>query len=248
MAYQLSRRQWAFSIAYGQSMITLLVLLNVFFPQYLNLTFIIFIIGMVAFTAITMKTQLRHIVGKEAKEIKEGRKLFVGRPREVTELQRSDPRLVGELKPMLKSSLMSFLGLIVILVWYPLYFNVVGGVARDPEVDVITRVLLFLAGYEIPYLMITGMNLLSRRGVKEYIQVVNKYEVYDRGIVGMGIAAKFPLEGYAVNVNPTRKFVELIKSSGKAVVKYRFYTKSYDRLADIIRRYGEPRRLEFKRR
>ncbi len=246
MSYQLSKKQWIISIAYGQSMITLLTVLNVFYPQYLGYTFIIFIIGMVVFMAFMMKSQLKHITSKEAKEIKSGRRLYKSDPREVKELQASDHKLVQELKPMMKSAGISFLGMIVILIWYPMYFGYARGVAESTT-DVLTRVIIFLAGYEIPYVLITTMNVLTRRSVKEVVQVVNSYEIYDKGVLGMGLTIKFPMDentNYKVIVNPSRKFVEFVTKRGKTLIRYRLYTKSVERVADLIKRYGKPPKIE----
>ncbi len=248
MAYQFSRRQWAFSIAYGQTIIAILTIINVFYPQYLNYTFIIFIIGMVVFTAITMKTQLKHITGKEAKEIKEGKRLFKSRPDEVKELQMKDPRLVQELKPMLKMTMVSFLSLIILLVWYPTYFGWARSFAADQAVDTMTKIAVFLAGYEIPYAIMMTINMFSRRRMKETVQVIMNYEIYDKGVVGTGLVIKFPLDtNYAVRISPIRKFIELVKSEGGTTIRYRLYTKSYERLWDIIRKYGNPQKYEYEK-
>jgi len=228
-------------------MITLLVVLNVFYPQYLGYTFIVFVIGMIVFTVIMMKSQLKHIVGKEVKEIKEGRKLYVARPDEVLSLQKMDLQLISELKPMLRSTLMSFLTFIVFIIWYPTYFGYARSVAESIT-DVITKVIIFLIGYEVPYAVITLINRLSQRALKEVIQVVSKYEVYDRGIVGTGITIRFPLDNnYSIKVNSRRRFLDIILSRGKVKVKYRFYSKNLSRLAEIIKRYGNPVSIEIER-
>ena len=247
MSYQLSRKQWIISLVYGQSMITLLTVLNVFYHEYLGYTFIIFILGMVVFMAIMMKSQLKHITSKEAKEIKSGRRLYRSNPQEVKELQAKDHKLVQELKPMMKSAAVSFLGMIIILIWYPTYFGYARSIA-EATTDVLIKVIVFLAGYEIPYALITTINMIARRSVKEMVQVVTNYEIYDKGVLGMGLTIKFPIDEnseYKVVVNPSRKFIEFVTKRGKTIIKYRLYTKSVERVADIIKRYGKP--PEFKR-
>ncbi len=243
MAYQMTRKQYVLSILYGQVMIAILVILNVFYPQYLGYTFIIFIIGMVVFTAIMMKTQLKGVFGKESKEIKSGRRLFVGNAKEVTELQRVDIKLISEMKPMFKSTMYSFLTLIILLIWYPLYFSHIKPLVSGS--DVTMRVIAFLAGYEIPYVAITAINQVTRSAVKEMINVIMNYEVYDRGIVGTGLAVKFPLDpNYYLIVSPKRRFVDLVMTRGKFKMRYRFYTKNLSRLVEIIKRYGKPTKIE----
>jgi len=244
----MGRKYYALTVAYGQSMIALLVVLNVFYPQYLNYTFIIFIVAMVIFTAITMRTQLKHIVGKEAKEIKEGKRLFSTDSKEVMAIQSTDTEVINELKPMFKATMTSFLSLIVLFVWYPLYFGYARSAASAEGVDVLTKVLVFLAGYEIPYASFMIINRLTQRSLREVVQVVTKYGVYDRGIVGTGITIKFPLnDNYSIKVNSRRKFMDIIMSRGRAKVRYRFYTRNLTRLIDIVKRYGNPKKIEFEK-
>jgi len=249
MAYQFSSRQWIFSIAYGQSIIAILTIVNVFYPQYLNYTFIVFIIGMVVFTALMMKTQLKHITGKEAKEIKSGRRLFKSKSDEIKDLQLKDPKLVQELKPMLKTTMLSFLSLIVLLAWYPMYFGWARGFVSTAEnADVATKIAVFLAGYEIPYAIMMTINTFTRRRMKETVQVIMNYEVYDKGIIGTGLVINFPLdENYSIRISSARKFVEVIKSERGSAVRYRLYTRSYERLWDIIKRYGNPQKYEYEK-
>ena len=243
MAYQMTRKQYVLSVLYGQVMITVLVILNVFYPQYLGYTFIIFAIGMAVSMAIMMKSQLKGVFGKESREIKSGRRLFVGEAKEVTELQRMDIKLISEMRPMFKSTMYSFLTLIVLLIWYPLYFGHVKAIITNSDISV--RIAAFLAGYEIPYVVITVINQLTRSTVKEMINVVMNYEVYDRGIVGPGLAVKFPLDpNYYLIVSPKRRFVDLVMTRGKFRMRYRFYTKNLSRLVEIIKRYGKLTKVE----
>ncbi len=245
MAYQMSKRQLMISMVYGQAMIGVLTVLNVFFPEYLGYTFIIFIIGMGVFAALSARTMLKHVRSREAREIRSGKLLLKADPKVVKELQAADAeRLTREMMPAAKAMLVPFLGLIVVFAWYPTYFGYATPIARSTD-DVLVRVLIFLAGYEIPYSIIMGLNFLSRRALKEMVQVVQSYEVYDRGILGPGIVEFFPLDTkkYKVVYSPVRKFVELRKL-GKPIVKFRFYTKRYERFIDILKRYGGVKDVE----
>ncbi|RLG79083.1 MAG: hypothetical protein DRO10_01160 [Thermoprotei archaeon] len=247
MAYQMSRKQLIFSMVYGQSMIAMLTILNVFYPEYLGYTWIIFLVGMVVFMGITMKSQLKHITSKEAKTIKEGRLLYKSKLEEVRELQAQDKLLVEELKPMMKSAGLSFVGMIIMFVWYFLYFPFARDFATQAE-DLYLRLGVFLLGYELPYVTITLLNLISRRSIKETVQVLNSYEIYDKGVLGMGLTVTFPIDpksNYKVLVDPDRKFVEFIFRQGRMLVRYRLYTKSVKRVADLIKRYGKPPEMEY---
>ncbi len=240
MSFQMSRKQWALSLIYGQGIIIVLTVLNAFFPQYLSYWFIIFIVVMVVYMYFMMRSQLKHITSKEAKEIKGGRLLYKPKPDEIRELQVRDKLLVQELKPMMKFTFLSFIILIATFIWYPIYFGYANNIAHSGNVDMATKIALYLIGYETPYAVVMGTNLLSRKGMREMVQVLNNYEIYDKGLLGMGLTIKFPASDlpYEVTVSKSRKFVQFEQKKGNAVVKYRLYTKSPERVVEILKRYG----------
>ncbi|MCD6324500.1 MAG: DUF2208 family protein [Desulfurococcales archaeon] len=245
MSFQMNRKQWVLSIAYGQGMIAVLTILNVFYPEYLSYWFVIFIGAMFVYMYFMMRTQLKHITSKEAKEIKTGRLLYKGKAEDIRELQVKDHLLVQELKPMMKYTFLSFLILIATFAWYPMYFNYAKTISES-TVDLTTKIAVYLIGYEFPYALVMSTNLLSRKGMKEVVQVLNGYEIYDKGLLGMGLTIKFPVENmpYKVVADRSRKFVQFEQRRGKSVVKYRLYTKSVDRVGDILKRYGKIKEIE----
>ncbi len=245
MSFQMSRKQWTLSILYGQGMIAVLTILNVFYPQYLSYWFVIFIGAMFVYMYFMMRTQLKHITSKEAKEIKAGRLLYRGKAEDIRDLQVKDRLLVQELKPMMKYTFLSFLILIATFAWYPLYFNYARNISQSTA-DLLIKVGVYLLGYEFPYALVMTTNLISRRGMKEMVQVLNSYEIYDKGLLGMGLTIKFPAESlpYRVVADKSRKFVQFEHRRGGSVVKYRLYTKSVDRVVDILKRYGKIKEIE----
>jgi len=229
------------SQVYGQSIIIALSVINTYYPQYLSYTFIIFVISMLIVSYYTVRTSLRHVIGAEAKEIRGGRKLIDVKYDEVMNIVKYDGKLNEELKPMFKTAMLSFINMFVVFAWYFIYFRLAIPYFESVA-DPTYKFIGFLMGYEIPYVGVTLMNLLSRKSLRTSIQVVREYAIYDRGILGSGVAIKFPLTNeYVVKVDPGRKYVELVKVSKGAVTKYRFYSKNYERIAEVISRLGKPK-------
>ncbi|MEM1604772.1 MAG: DUF2208 domain-containing protein [Fervidicoccaceae archaeon] len=85
---------------------------------------------------------------------------------------------------------------------------------------------------------------LKKRGYKPVmINAPRGYLVTSEGIVMYGLAGKqaisFPVKGYKLNYNVQRKFVELIQETDKGIMKLRFYTKSPEKLFEILKRKVE---------
>lgn len=238
VAYYQSRKQLVFSLIYSQILIFSLAIINVFYPQYYQYTFIAFFIVAILFTSWSVRKS-RIGSGISPSEIKVGRLLFKTPRNDVLELQSKDTELVSELKPMLKVSLLNLVIFPVFLVWYWWYFDFI----RTLTIEVAEyKFLAYLIGYEIPYGLVQIINLFGRRAVKSFVQVIAEYEVYDKGIVGTGITLKFPLRAdqYRVEYNTKRMYVDLIQtsSSGRTLIKLRFYAKNPERLHEILRRYA----------
>lgn len=85
---------------------------------------------------------------------------------------------------------------------------------------------------------------LKKSGYKPImINAPRGYLVTNEGIVMYGLTGKqgisFPVKGYKLSYNIQRKFVELIQETDKAIVKLRFYTKSPEKLYEILKRKVE---------
>ncbi|MEM4556472.1 MAG: DUF2208 family protein [Sulfolobales archaeon] len=240
MVYAYSRKFMIFSQLYGQAIILILAVTNTYYPQYLSYTFLIFVVSMFVMMFTAFRTSLKHVVGSEAREIREGRKLLEVKYDEVMNVVKYDSKLNDELKPMMKTTLLSLANMFIIFAWYYIYFNIV--IHSFEGADLTVKFVGFLLGYEIPYIAVTVVNLLTRKSVKTMIQVVRDFTIYDKGIVGSGISVKFPLsDNYVVRVEPARRFVEIAKVDKNSVIKYRFYSKNCDRIADLVNRYGKPK-------
>ncbi len=240
MAYMYSRRFMIFSQIYSQMIILILAVVNTYYPQYLSYTFLIFIGSMFVMMFTTFRTSLKHVIGSEAKEVREGRKLLEVKYDDVMSVARHDAKLNDELKPMMKTTLLSLANMFIIFAWYYIYFNIL--IHSFEGADLTMKFVGFLLGYEIPYIAVTVVSLFTRKSFKTMVQVVRDFIIYDRGVVGSGICIKFPLSSnYVVKVEPSRKFVEIAKVDKNSVIKYRFYSKNYDKIANIVDRYGKPK-------
>lgn len=238
MAYYQSRRQLVFSLVYSQVLIFSLAMINVFYPQYYQYTFIAFFIAAILFTSWSVRKS-RIGSGTPPSEIKTGRLLFKTSRNDVLELQGKDTELVSELKPILKVSLLNLAVFPVFMIWYWWYFDFI----RTLAIEVTEyRFLAYLIGYEVPYGLVQAINIAGRRAVKSFVQVISEYEVYDKGIIGTGITLKFPLkiEQYKVEYNAKRMYVDLVRTNdgGRTFIKLRLYTKNPERLHEILRRYA----------
>ncbi|MEM0038368.1 MAG: DUF2208 family protein [Zestosphaera sp.] len=238
MAYVQSRKQLLVSTVYSQVLILTLATVNVFYPEYYQYTFILFFLAAMVFT--TWSVRKSRVGGKVSpEEVRGGRLLLKSSRSDVMELQSKDSELVAELKPMLKLSMLNLAILPVFFIWYWAYFQFINALTIVEVSEY--RFLAYLIGYEVPFALVQAVNLMSRRSVRVMVQVVSEYEVYDKGVLGTGIALKFPFgeSKYKVEVNTKRMFVDLVQtSSGKSVVKLRFYSKNPERLHEIFRRYG----------
>ncbi len=240
MAYYQSKRQIIVTTMYSQVLIFSLSVVNVFYPQYYQQIFLVFFLAAIMFTAWSVrKTRVGAKVSPE--EVRAGRLLFKASRNDTSELQRVDTELMAELKPMLKVSALNLVVLPIFLIWYWVYFPYVNTLSIVEASEY--RFLAYLAGYEVPFVIIHAMNLATRKLVRTFVQVISEYEIYDKGILGVGVSLKFPLsdEQYKVELNPKRMFVDLIHaSSGRAAVKFRLYSKNPERVYEILKRYGLP--------
>ncbi len=240
MSHMYSSKLMIFNMLYGQAVILLLSTVNTYYPQYLTYTFIVFIIAMIITMIYTMRTSFKHIMGGDAKEVRSGRKLVEVKADEVMNIAKYDSKLNEELRPMMKTSLLSLVNMVIMIAWYYIYFNTV--IHYFEEGDLTYKFIGFLIGYEVPFVGLTLINLITRRSQKVMIQVINNYAVYDKGIVGSGVVVKFPLsKEYSVSVDPVRKFVEISRRDKNITIRYRFYSKNVDRIADIVSRFGKVR-------
>lgn len=242
LSYYLTRKAMVRSLLISQGIITLFVIINLFVPpEYHGIIMTLyFIVFMSVFFVSTIRQQRK---GSDVKEIVTGKKILVIKQEEVTELQSKDLELVKELKPLLKASGVSMLSMVIVLLWffvvYPTYIQ---HYFNTTSSGVFGQVLKLLALYEVPVAISFIIQMVSRRLVKKYVNVLRSAEVYTTGIIGVpGFALKFPIQGYAVRVCPSRKFIDFAKSEGNMEILFRIYINDTEKLVDIISRYGRIR-------
>ncbi|MEM1623081.1 MAG: DUF2208 family protein [Sulfolobales archaeon] len=242
LSYYLTRKAMVRSLLISQGIIALFVIINLFVPpEYHGIIMTLYFIVFMSVFFLSAVRQRRK--GSDVKEIVTGRKILVIKQEEVVELQSKDLELVKELKPLLKASGFSILSMVIILVWFfVVYPTYVQHYFSTTDNGLLGQVLKLLTLYEVPVVISLIIQMGSRRLVKKYVNVLRSAEVYTTGIIGVpGFALKFPIQGYAVRVCPSRKFVDFAKSEGSVEVLFRIYTNDAEKLADIISRYGKIR-------
>jgi uncharacterized membrane protein len=241
VSYYPTRRGLLRSVLIGQGIIALFIVINLFVPpEYRGyITTAYFIVFIAVFSYSTFRQRPR---GALTRDIASGRRLLTIKQEEVSGLQTRDLELVNELKPILKASGLSILSMVVIMLWFFLYPTLV-----RPHIDglgagssVVAQVIDLLILYEVPVAISLTTQLLSRKMLKRYLNILRSAEVYTTGIVGTpGFALKFPVENYSVRANYTRKFVEFVRREGEFEILHRIYCNDPERLVDIISRYGK---------
>jgi len=244
VSYYPTRRGLLRSVAMSQGLITLFIAINLFVPmEYRGMVTTAYFIAFVVLFSYSMFRQRPR--GSLAKDIGSGRKLLTIKQEEVSGLQTKDLELVNELKPLLKASGLSVLSMVVVMLWflalYPLLVKpfIIGSGAGN---GIVMQVLDLLILYEVPVVISMTMQVLSRRMLRRYLNLLRSVEVYTTGVVGVpGFAVKFPVESYSVRVNYARRFVEFVKREGGVEVLHRIYCNDPERLAELISRYGKVR-------
>ncbi len=241
MSYYPTRRGLLKSAAMSQGIISLFIVINLFvLSEYRGIITTAYFIVFIAIFSYSMYRQKPR--GSLTKDIVSGRKLLTIKQEEISGLQTKDLELVNELKPLLKASGLSMLSMILIMLWFfALYPTIVRPYVTGSDLgnDLAKQVLDLLILYEVPVAVSMLMQLLSRRLMRIYLNVLRSAEVYTTGIIGLpGFALKFPIESYSVRVNHTRKFVEFVKKESGIEILHRIYCTDPERLADIISRYG----------
>jgi uncharacterized membrane protein len=243
VSYYPTRRGLLRSVAIGQGIIALFIAINLFVPtEYRGyITTAYFIVFIAIFSYSTFRQRPR---GALTRDIVSGRRLLTIKQEEVSGLQTKDLELVNELKPLLKASGLSILSMVVIMLWFFLYPTLVRPhiTSLSSSNSVLMQVTDLLILYEVPVVISLTTQLLSRKILRRYLNILRSAEIYTTGIVGLpGFALKFPVENYSVRVNYTRKFVEFVRKEGRIEILHRIYYSDPERLADIISRYGKVR-------
>lgn len=237
MAYQ-SKRSFMANQLYSQVMIVVFAILNTYYPEYLNLTFILFVALSFVLLFIRQRSQLKERSLKQFKEIGSSRKVHEEDSTEVMRLMALDNQLVEEMKPLTRSMFLSLFVILASLAWYYLYFDFARSLVRDASLTGVYMFLVFLAGYEVPYLLMTSVSLNQNRALKNFVQIPRKYALFESGLKGQGMTIRFPMDNYDVKLDSKRKFVELVSKDKQKPARIRLYSSKADDLFELIMKYG----------
>ncbi|MGQ9597382.1 MAG: DUF2208 family protein [Thermoproteota archaeon] len=237
MAYQ-SKRSFMANQLYSQVMIVVFAVLNTYYPEYLNLTFILFVALSFVLLFIRQRSQLKERSLKQFKEIGSSRKVHEEDSTEVMRLMALDNQLVEEMKPLTRSMFLSLFVILVSLAWYYLYFDFTRSLVRDASLTGVYMFLVFLAGYEVPYLLMTSVSLNQNRALKNFVQIPRQYALFESGLTGQGMTIRFPMDNYDVKLDSKRKFVELVSKDEQKPARIRLYSSKADDLFELIMKYG----------
>ncbi|MBO3754755.1 MAG: DUF2208 family protein [Candidatus Brockarchaeota archaeon] len=233
MAYQDTKSLVLYQV-YGQMMILILAALNTYYPEYLTYTFVAFILISLILTFSRMRSQLKGPSFEQLKEIRGSKKIYEEGTVDVSRLMASDAQLTQEMKPLAVSSFLGLFAIIIILVWYQMYFNFAGSLTSDPSLSGPLRFLVFLAGYEVPYIMMAFISFRQNKASKSFAQIPRNYTLFERGLVGQGVVIRSPMDNYEVKLDSKRKFVELISKDEKKPMRVRLYSSKPDELFRLI--------------
>lgn len=237
MAHQ-DKRSFILYQLYTQIMIIILAVLNTYYPQYLSITFIIFIAISFAISFLRLRAQSRGPSIEQLKEIKESKKLYEEESAEVLRLMALDMQLTQEMKPLAVSSFLSLFAIFITLAWYYLYFSFARSLTYNSFLTDSFGFLIFLIGYEVPYAIMAGISFYQNKASKSFAQIPRKYALFESGLVGQGMAIKFPIDNYETTLDSERKFVELASKDEKKPVRIRLYSSKPDELFELIKDAG----------
>ncbi|MCX8186148.1 MAG: DUF2208 domain-containing protein [Sulfolobales archaeon] len=225
--------------------LTLLVLLaitNVYYPQYTFMTLLAFIgfITIVVYTGYRTSRKPPKLFDVVAEEVKRGDVLLEVDNEEVSKLLEKDFILMDEIRKQSTKSLIESSGILLVFGWYFLFFYFI--LPRFVDAEATTRFIVYLIGYLVPYIGYVATDLIPRRAGRTVTYVLRGYEVYDTGIVSSSqyIVIKFPLsKEYVAVEHSKRKCVELSKKIKGYNVRFLLYTKNISKLTEIINNYGK---------
>ncbi|MGC8997770.1 MAG: DUF2208 family protein [Fervidicoccaceae archaeon] len=192
--------------------------------------------------------QPKYPSSAKATELDKGKPLYEEmRPFEYVS---NDKQYASEMQEQMKMMNVSMMLSFVVLIYFFLAFGpVTAYIAPKFSDERIGMTVAYLTLFEGSFAISTlGQVYTSRRMKKQnkkpvMINIPRSFSVTTEGIILRGLTSssglKFPLDGFKVELNEERKFVELINETDKAIYKVRLYTKSPKKLYDIIMRRRE---------
>lgn len=236
MAYQ-SKRSLILNQLYSQAMVIMLAAINTYYPEYLNYTFIVFIILFYIIMLLRTRPRFYGISSTQLKEIRESKKVHEGEASEVMKVISLDAQLIQEMKKTLSRSSIIIPIIIFTMVWYYLYSNFANSLTQDPSFTGIQKFVIFLVGYEVPIVLMAVVNLKQNKLLGIFPQIPKYYTLFEKGLIGQNVFMKFPLREYDIRLDSKRGFVELVDNA-KGGMRIRLYSSKPKELFELIKNYA----------
>jgi len=218
-------------------MVIILAAINTYYPEYLNYTFIIFIVPFFILMILRTRPSFSGIPPHQLKEIKESKKIHEEGASEVMRLMSLDTQLIEEMKPLTKTFFITILTMIFMIGWYYFYFNSVRTLVQDPLLTGTQKFLIFLAGYEVPIILMVAIVLKQNRLLRGFPQIPRYYTLFEKGLIGQNLFMKFPLQEHDIRLDSKRGFVELIDNA-KGGMRIRLYSSKPRELFELIKNHA----------
>ncbi|MEM3712930.1 MAG: DUF2208 family protein [Thermoproteota archaeon] len=236
MAYQ-SKKSLILNQLYSQVMVIILAAINTYYPEYLNYTFIVFIVLFYIIILLRTRPRFSGIPPSQLKEIRESKKIYEEEASEVMRVMSLDTQLIQEMKRTLSKSSIILVIMVLTMVWYYLYSNFASGLTQGPSFSGTRKFLIFLAGYEVPIVLTTVISFKQNKLLGGFPQIPRYYTLFEKGLIGQNVFMKFPLQKHDIRLDAKRGFVELINKS-KGELRIRLYSSNPKELFELIKNHA----------
>jgi uncharacterized membrane protein len=208
------------------------------------------IIYFIAYAYLMQKVGQPGTAEKKAKpaEVESGKLLFEEKSgMQLVSQDREYQLEMQEQMKLMQSNMFIMIGVLAyfFLAYKPL-IQTIAPLFSDPRIgSSVAFLALFEGSFVLSWLgQLYTMRKMKKMGKKSImINTPRGFIITDKGIVYQGImsktALKFPITGYQISYNAKRKFVEFVKETDKMIMKIRLYTKSPEKVYDIIMRKNE---------
>lgn len=205
------------------------------YPQYFMYViwgwFGVFIVGMVVFSAVTIKRGMSATA-----VIRRGRPIVKLDDKELAKVKEKDKVLQQEMSAIAKSSFKYMMTMLIMLIpiafIYPTVLPALTGLLSSSLGEVLARFISYLTLFLI--IMAAFRAIAKPPSMTMPVIPSKSFEVYEGGIVVdemQGLRA--PIEAKSVVVNTSRKFVELELEKG-SVRRLRVYSKDPEKLWSVL--------------
>ncbi|MEB3757840.1 MAG: DUF2208 domain-containing protein [Desulfurococcales archaeon] len=217
-----------------------------FFRHYYGYIILLFFI--VYFVAMAKLNKSKAGKGKVPVEEMQASKKFI-EEKNARDIMMEDKELSKDMAEQMNAMKIMMIPSLIVMVYFFLLWKYVPTIGDylTPYVNShpIAYFLAFLLYFEGSFAITWGSRIYMLRKTGHIVSynMPTSYRVTEKGILVGGLLGQqpipFPLEDdVELNLNEKRKFVEIIQTKDRNIIKIRLYTKQPRRLYDILVRYG----------